>query len=393
MYGRAVTASTIPIQSVALPFGKVVIPVSVDRDPRPFCEVPIYGPGMWQALPWAFFLIGASFIPAWFGWDGLAKGLIGAGTAVAGLYMAVFSGPWLEKELLQGLQEPVMTTCDVRPPAAELLEQVFRIQAETAHELFIGGAALLIVYASTGPPPSQETRLQGWRRNLALGVGALGVIAIIVAWVVFFSMSARLETESSLPEASLQLLCVTAGGLAILPSVRWRVAGRGAGFLALSLAWSRHASANNLWFAAKYDGGVTYDSAGSLVPVIDPQKGVKLDELQHVDRVYLAMMCAACVLIAVGVVFAFLFGDYRLMRSSRSEQDPDHPMGRFVVKKSSTGKYQFNLLAANGRVIAISKNYVTRARALKGIDSVKHNAPAAKIDDHTDSPSREQEGE
>jgi uncharacterized protein YegP (UPF0339 family) len=58
---------------------------------------------------------------------------------------------------------------------------------------------------------------------------------------------------------------------------------------------------------------------------------------------------------------------------------------KFVVKKGGTGKFHFNLLATNGQVIATSESYESKAAALKGIESVKKNAPAAKVEDSTSS--------
>ena len=57
--------------------------------------------------------------------------------------------------------------------------------------------------------------------------------------------------------------------------------------------------------------------------------------------------------------------------------------GKFVLSKGSTGKFHFNLVAANGQVIATSEAYESKAAALNGIDSVKRNAPGAEIDDQT----------
>jgi uncharacterized protein len=56
---------------------------------------------------------------------------------------------------------------------------------------------------------------------------------------------------------------------------------------------------------------------------------------------------------------------------------------KFVLKKGSTGKFHFNLLATNGQVIATSESYESKAAALNGIESVKKNAPAAQVDDQT----------
>ena len=56
---------------------------------------------------------------------------------------------------------------------------------------------------------------------------------------------------------------------------------------------------------------------------------------------------------------------------------------KFVVKKGSTGKFRFNLVATNGQVIATSESYETKASAVNGIESVKRNAPNAEVDDQT----------
>ncbi|HWQ58573.1 MAG TPA: YegP family protein [Clostridia bacterium] len=57
-------------------------------------------------------------------------------------------------------------------------------------------------------------------------------------------------------------------------------------------------------------------------------------------------------------------------------------MGKFVIKQGSSG-YKFNLKAANGETIATSEVYTTEAACIKGIESVKKNAPAAAIEDQT----------
>jgi len=60
--------------------------------------------------------------------------------------------------------------------------------------------------------------------------------------------------------------------------------------------------------------------------------------------------------------------------------------GKFVLKKGTSGKYHFNLLAGNGQVIATSEAYERKQSALNGIESVKENAPGAGVDDQTDAP-------
>jgi uncharacterized protein YegP (UPF0339 family) len=56
---------------------------------------------------------------------------------------------------------------------------------------------------------------------------------------------------------------------------------------------------------------------------------------------------------------------------------------KFVLKKGSTGKFRFNLVATNGQVIATSESYESKASAINGIESVKRNAPDAEVDDQT----------
>jgi uncharacterized protein YegP (UPF0339 family) len=56
---------------------------------------------------------------------------------------------------------------------------------------------------------------------------------------------------------------------------------------------------------------------------------------------------------------------------------------KFVLRRGSTGKYHFNLLATNGQVIASSESYESKASALNGIESVKRNASNAPVEDQT----------
>jgi uncharacterized protein YegP (UPF0339 family) len=57
--------------------------------------------------------------------------------------------------------------------------------------------------------------------------------------------------------------------------------------------------------------------------------------------------------------------------------------GKFVLKKGSSGKYHFNLLAGNGQIIAASEAYERKQSALNGIESVKAKASGADVDDQT----------
>ena len=51
----------------------------------------------------------------------------------------------------------------------------------------------------------------------------------------------------------------------------------------------------------------------------------------------------------------------------------------FEWYKDKAGKFRFRLKAANNEVIATSEAYETKQSCLGGIESVKKNAPVAKI--------------
>ncbi len=55
--------------------------------------------------------------------------------------------------------------------------------------------------------------------------------------------------------------------------------------------------------------------------------------------------------------------------------------GKFEIIKDKAGKFRFHLKAPNGEIIAASQGYDTKASAEKGIESVKTNAPGAKVED------------
>ena len=57
-------------------------------------------------------------------------------------------------------------------------------------------------------------------------------------------------------------------------------------------------------------------------------------------------------------------------------------MGKFVVKEGKGGM-RFNLKAGNGEIIATSQDYASEETCMKGIESVKKNAPIAALEDQT----------
>ena len=57
-------------------------------------------------------------------------------------------------------------------------------------------------------------------------------------------------------------------------------------------------------------------------------------------------------------------------------------MGKFIVKETEKTVH-FNLVASNGEVIESSQNYSTKDGCMNGIESVRKNAEAAKVEDQT----------
>ncbi|MET8154716.1 YegP family protein [Actinoplanes sp. NPDC049668] len=56
---------------------------------------------------------------------------------------------------------------------------------------------------------------------------------------------------------------------------------------------------------------------------------------------------------------------------------------KFVLKKTSTGEFRFNLVASNGQVVATSESYTRKNSALDTITSIQQRAGSATIDDTT----------
>ena len=55
------------------------------------------------------------------------------------------------------------------------------------------------------------------------------------------------------------------------------------------------------------------------------------------------------------------------------------PEAKFEWFKDKAGKFRFRLVAANGEIIAASEAYSSKDACVNGIESVKKNAPIAKI--------------
>lgn len=67
------------------------------------------------------------------------------------------------------------------------------------------------------------------------------------------------------------------------------------------------------------------------------------------------------------------------------ENAPTLPHPKFQIFRDKTGQFRFRLKARNGKIIAVSDGYQTRAGCEHGIDSVRKNAPAAEIDETAES--------
>ncbi|MGC5258925.1 YegP family protein [Gordonia sp. DT218] len=53
--------------------------------------------------------------------------------------------------------------------------------------------------------------------------------------------------------------------------------------------------------------------------------------------------------------------------------------GTFHVKKNTGGHYYFNLVAANGEVVATSQAYSSKSAAVQGTTAVQHAAADATV--------------
>lgn len=54
-----------------------------------------------------------------------------------------------------------------------------------------------------------------------------------------------------------------------------------------------------------------------------------------------------------------------------------HP--KFQIYKDKRGEYRFRLKATNGQIIAVGEAYKAKAGVMNGVESIKKNAPTAKI--------------
>jgi len=55
-----------------------------------------------------------------------------------------------------------------------------------------------------------------------------------------------------------------------------------------------------------------------------------------------------------------------------------HP--KFEVYQDKAGEYRFRLKATNGQIVATGEGYKSKPSCLNGIESIKKNAPEAKVE-------------
>lgn len=53
---------------------------------------------------------------------------------------------------------------------------------------------------------------------------------------------------------------------------------------------------------------------------------------------------------------------------------------KFEVYTDKAGEFRFRLKATNGQIIAVGEGYKTKKSCLNGIESIKKNAPDAKVE-------------
>ncbi len=302
------------IPAPATPFGRV--DVLLPDCPNTVYQLPI----SWGDIAWAFWLIAASLIPAFLGWDAVAKILVGAGTALASLHLGAFSGLWSEKDLLG--QEGGLTTCSLQKPlATRIIREGLRIQSDTTEQLVVGGAILLLLVASTGPSSKTQAGVVGWKRILAWVVGALGLLSIFTTWMQVKATQEVLPSSTRLPMVLPAFSLLVLGGLAILPSAPVRRFGRGAAVLALTLSWSQHSSVYSLEFV-RDNNEFAWNSLRQFIPVNNAQELRELAILGHVDDVYSTITFGAGLLLLVALLVGWLYSDFRAMRAVDSGQEP-----------------------------------------------------------------------
>ena len=75
--------------------------------------------------------------------------------------------------------------------------------------------------------------------------------------------------------------------------------------------------------------------------------------------------------------FAAIYRRLRDIAEDRAEE-PDRK-GTFEIYRDAGGEYRFRLKAVNGQTIAASEGYSSLSACMKGVESVRKNAPGAAV--------------
>ena len=67
------------------------------------------------------------------------------------------------------------------------------------------------------------------------------------------------------------------------------------------------------------------------------------------------------------------------MNGIESVKTNSQDQSKFETKKADSGKFRFNLKAANGQIIGTSESYESESGCKNGIESVMKNAPEAEV--------------
>jgi uncharacterized protein YegP (UPF0339 family) len=110
----------------------------------------------------------------------------------------------------------------------------------------------------------------------------------------------------------------------------------------------------------------------TLIPLIDPT-------LQ-------TLVLIAGIVLNVGVIILFVY--VRDKSGLKAEVTPSkvsvsESRYKFEVYRDKSDEFRFRLVAPNGEPIASGEGYTAKASCLHGIESIKENAPGARIEDLT----------
>lgn len=72
------------------------------------------------------------------------------------------------------------------------------------------------------------------------------------------------------------------------------------------------------------------------------------------------------------------------LEDQTAEEFKSMPHPKFQIFRDRAGRFRFRLKARNGKVVAVSEGYLTKAGCENGIRSVRENAPDAEVEEPAD---------